>query len=136
MSRILVIDDDDAVRHTIQVVLERAGYEVVCVADGEQGVRAFERSAPLQLVITDIIMPNKEGLETIIEIRSHDATTPIIAVSGGSRTGNADFLKMALKFGANALLPKPFGHEDLVAAVHRLLPVSAAAACADHHAIP
>src|SRR5712692_8197387 len=122
MPRILVIDDDHAVRLTIQVILERAGYEVVCAADGEQGVRAFER-APPQLVITDIIMPNKEGLEAIVEIRARNATTPIIAVSGGGRIGNTDFLKMALKVGANAILPKPFEREDLVAAVRRLLPV-------------
>jgi DNA-binding response OmpR family regulator len=120
MARILVIDDDHAVRLTIQVILERDGHEVTCAADGEQGLRAFASASP-QLVITDIIMPNKEGLETIIQIRARNATTPILAMSGGGRVGNTDFLKMATQLGANEVLPKPFERQDLTAAVHRLL---------------
>jgi DNA-binding response OmpR family regulator len=121
MARILVIDDDHAVRLTIQVFLERAGHEVICAADGEQGLRAFASDSP-QLVITDIIMPNKEGIETIMQIRERDATIPIIAMSGGGRVGNADFLKMAARLGANEVLAKPFERQDLTAAVRRLLP--------------
>src|ERR1700732_10677 len=120
MARILVIDDDHAVRLTIQVILERDGHEVTCASDGEQGLRAFASASP-QLVITDIIMPNKEGLETIMQIRARNATTPIIARSGGGRVGNTDFLKMAAQLGANEVLPKPFERQDLTAAVHRLL---------------
>jgi len=96
MARILVIDDDHAVRLTIQVILECEGHEVVLAADGEHGMRAVTSTSP-QLIFTDIIMPNKDGLETIMQIRAHDATTPIIAMSGGGRVGNADFLKMAVK---------------------------------------
>jgi CheY-like chemotaxis protein len=73
------------------------------------------------LVITDLIMPNKEGIESIMQIRAHDPKTPILAMSGGGRLGNADFLKMAAGVGANATLPKPFESEDLIAAVRRLL---------------
>jgi CheY-like chemotaxis protein len=122
MARILVIDDDHAVRLTIQVILERDGHEVICAADGERGLRAFQSAAP-QLIITDIIMPNKEGLETIMEIRARDAAIPIIAMSGGGRVGNADFLKMALRVGASAILPKPFERQDLSAAVSRALTI-------------
>lgn len=121
MARILIIDDDHAVRLTVQVILEREGHEVVCASDGNQGLGAFASVSP-QLVITDIIMPNKEGLETIMQIRARDATTPIIAMSGGGRVGNADFLKMAAKVGANEILAKPFERHDLTAAVRRLLP--------------
>jgi DNA-binding response OmpR family regulator len=121
MARILVIDDDHAVRLTIQVILERDGHEVICASDGDQGLRAFASALP-QLVITDIIMPNKEGLETIMQIRACGATTPIIAMSGGGRVGNADFLKMAAELGANEVLPKPFERHDLTGAVRRLLP--------------
>jgi DNA-binding response OmpR family regulator len=121
MARILVIDDDHAVRLTIQTFLERAGHEVVCASDGDQGLRAFVSVSP-QLVITDIIMPNKEGIETIMQIRAHDATTPIIAMSGGGRVGNGDFLKMATRLGADQVLAKPFDRHELTAAVHRLLP--------------
>jgi DNA-binding response OmpR family regulator len=120
MARILVIDDDRAVRLTVQAFLERAGHQVVCAADGEQGLRAFASESP-QLVITDIIMPNMEGIELIMQIRAQDATIPIIAMSGGGRLGNADFLKMAARLGANEVLPKPFERQNLTAAVSRRL---------------
>src|SRR5882724_9977514 len=119
MARILVIDDDHAVRLTIQAILEREGHEITCASDGEQGLRAFTSISP-QLVLTDIIMPNKEGLDTIMQIRARDTTTPIIAMSGGGRVGNADFLKMAARLGANEILAKPFERKDLTAAVQRL----------------
>ncbi len=121
MARILVIDDDHAVRLTIQVILEREGHEVTCASDGDQGLSVLANVSP-QLIITDIIMPNKEGLATIMQIRERDTTTPIIAMSGGGRVGNTDFLKMAARLGANEVLPKPFERQDLTAAVHRLLP--------------
>jgi DNA-binding response OmpR family regulator len=120
MQLILVIDDDRAVRFTTQMILEDEGYEVICAVDGEQGLRAFERASP-QLVITDIIMPNKEGIETIMQIRSRDSKTPILAISGGGRIGNADFLQMAQRLGANEILAKPFKPQELVAAARRLL---------------
>ncbi len=120
MARILVIDDDPAVRLSIQLALEHEGHHVACASDGEQGLRAFALKAP-ELVITDLIMPNKEGIEAIMQIRAHDPKTPILAMSGGGRLGNADFLKMAATVGANATLPKPFESEDLIAAVRRLL---------------
>jgi DNA-binding response OmpR family regulator len=122
MQLILVIDDDHAVRLTTQMILEDAGYEVICAVDGEQGLRVFERTSP-HVVITDIIMPNKEGLETIMQIRSHGSKTPILAVSGGGRIGNADFLQMAGQLGANEILAKPFKPQELVAAVRRLLSI-------------
>jgi CheY-like chemotaxis protein len=121
MARILVIDDDHAVRLTIQVFLEREGHEVICASDGNEGLRAFTSDSP-QLIITDIIMPNKEGIETIMQIRQRDAAIPIIAMSGGGRVGNADFLKMAGRLGANEVLAKPFERQDLIAALRRLLP--------------
>jgi DNA-binding response OmpR family regulator len=120
MARILVIDDDPAIRITVQVVLERAGHEIISASDGEEGLRAIARGSP-QLIITDIIMPNKEGLEMIMEIRERDTKTPVLAMSGGGRIGNADFLKMALEVGANEILRKPFERQELNAAVLRLL---------------
>jgi DNA-binding response OmpR family regulator len=122
MKLILVIDDDLAVRLTAQMLLEDEGYKVICAVDGEEGLRMFERASP-QLVITDIIMPNKEGIETIMEIRSRCSKTPIIAISGGGRIGNADFLQMAQRIGANEILAKPFQPAELAAAVRRLLSV-------------
>jgi len=102
--------------------LSEKEYEVVCAADGEEGFRIFERASP-QLIITDLIMPNKEGIETIVEIRSRDPTIPIIAISGGARNDNIHFLQMARKLGANESLAKPFAWDQLIAAVRRLLPI-------------
>jgi len=122
MKLILVIDDHRAVRRIAQMILEDEGHKVICAVDGEQGLRMFERASP-QLVITDIIMPNKEGIETIMAIRSRGSKTPIIAISGGWRIGNADFLQMARQLAANEILAKPFKPQELAATVHRLLPV-------------
>jgi CheY-like chemotaxis protein len=120
MARILVIDDDSAVRLSVKLVLEHAGHEVICASDGSQGLREFATAAP-QLIVTDIIMPNKEGIETIIEIRARDAKIPILAMSGGGRVGNVEFLEAAIRHGANEILRKPFERKDLTAAVDRLL---------------
>ena len=120
MACILIIDDDQAVQLSLQISLEREGHQVECASDGEEGLRRFASKTP-DLVITDLIMPNKEGIETIMEMRKLDAKTPILAISGGGRLSNVDFLNMAAKVGANAILPKPFERPELVAAVRRLL---------------
>jgi CheY-like chemotaxis protein len=120
MARILIIDDDFAVRLSVQLALEREGHQVACASDGEQGLKAFASNPP-DLVVTDLIMPNKEGIETIMQIRARDPKTPILAISGGGRLNNGDFLKMAVKVGANAILSKPFERQDLTDAVRRLL---------------
>jgi DNA-binding response OmpR family regulator len=120
MARILIIDDDRAVQISVQFTLEREGHQVVCASDGDEGLRAFTSQTP-DLVVTDLIMPNKEGIETIMQIRERDSKTPILAISGGGRLSNVDFLKMAAKVGANAILAKPFERQELIAAVRRLL---------------
>jgi DNA-binding response OmpR family regulator len=116
--RILLVDDDAAVRDSIAVVLSNAGYTVDQAANGVDGMRLLRQHAP-DLVITDILMPQKEGIEIIREIRSLAAATPIIAISGGGG-GQADYLKMAQAFGANAALSKPFDPAALLALVERL----------------
>jgi len=120
MSRILVIDDEAGIREVIQVVLMREGHTVLAAKDGEVGLAAFVAGKP-DLVITDIIMPEKEGLETILAIRKLDPLVPIIAISGGGRTGNADYLPLAAKFGATATLTKPFGATALRELVGKML---------------
>ena len=116
--QVLVIDDDAAVRQTIALLLEDAGIEVVQAGDGKAGLSALQRCRP-DLIVTDVIMPEKEGLETIIEIRRLDRQLPIIAISGGGRIGNADFLEIASRLGASVTLPKPFDPETLVNLVRR-----------------
>jgi DNA-binding response OmpR family regulator len=120
MPKILVIDDDGLVRDTIVRILERKGYRVLVAEDGARGLRMFRSEQP-DLVITDIIMPEKEGLETIREIRGERPEAKILAVSGGGRIGNIDFLEFAGKLGACEIMPKPFDPADLLDAVGRCL---------------
>lgn len=127
-KRILVVDDDPAVRDSIAMVLESAGF---MVEQAEQGVTALRllRAQEPDLIITDILMPQKEGIETIREIRAVLPHTPIIAISGGT-DGGADYLKMALSFGASSVMPKPFDPMAMLELVDRLLFGSGASAAA------
>ena len=119
MANILLIEDEQIVAETLEIVLFKAGHDVVVAANGDIGLAQFIERKP-DLVITDIIMPEKEGLETIRAIREKDPSVPILAYSGGGRTRNFDFLRMADKLGANEVLRKPFTNEDMIAAVARL----------------
>ena len=107
LSKVLVIDDDPVARMTLRAILEDEGYSVTCAEDGRRGLEAFRKLSP-DLVVTDIIMPEKEGIETIRELQSIWPEGPIIAISGGGRTGNTDYLRLARGMGANAVLMKPF----------------------------
>jgi CheY-like chemotaxis protein len=120
MQKILVIDDDVLVRDTIVRILDRKGYQVLVAEDGARGLRLFRSEHP-DLVITDIIMPEKEGLETIRDIRGECPDAKIIAISGGARLGNLDFLQFAGKLGASEMIAKPFDPTDLVQLVSRCL---------------
>lgn len=120
MARILVVDDEELARFTMREILEGAGHEVAEAKNGAQGI-SLQRSRRFDIVITDIIMPEKEGVQTIIELRQEFPSLPIIAISGGGRTRNLDFLKIAEQYGARKILPKPFSEEELLAAVESCL---------------
>lgn len=120
MTLILVIDDEALVRDTIRLALQRSGYEIDEAADGEEGVRKFREKLP-ELVITDIIMPNKEGIETITEIRSISPGARVIAISGGGRIGDMRVLDYAKKLGADRVLEKPLREKTLLSAVSEML---------------
>lgn len=117
---ILIIDDEPMIRHLASRILDRAGYRALSAANGIQGVACFRRERPA-LVITDLIMPEREGIETIRHIRREGGDTPIIAISGGTLTGTADFLAMARELGATAILRKPFEPIELLLLVERCL---------------
>lgn len=122
MKRILLIEDNADVRTMLCDALKEAGYEVVAVADGNAGIEA-QRRAPADVVVTDLFMPEKEGLETIAELRQGFPQTKIVAISGGSsrlRGRQADHLTTARELGADAVLKKPFDPEQLVALVRQL----------------
>jgi DNA-binding response OmpR family regulator len=120
MSDILIIDDDAAVRITLQRVLQAAGFRVRAAADGEEGVAEFRRQNAV-LVITDIFMPEKDGLEVIRELRSLAPSLPILVTSGRARAGRVDFLETAIRLGASDVLAKPFDAEAIVSRVRQML---------------
>jgi DNA-binding response OmpR family regulator len=100
--------------------LVRAGYEIVAAGDGREGLR-MHRASPADLILTDLIMPEKEGLETIVEIRRDFPQSRVIAMSGGGRHHPEDFLPVARKLGAARTLAKPFTRDDLLTAVREVL---------------
>ena len=121
MARILIIDDDDQFRAMLRKMLERAGYnDIEDTAEGKVGVKLF-RQNPFDLVVTDIVIPDKEGIEIIIELNRDYPGIKIIAISGGGKIGPESYLEMAKSLGASITLEKPFGQSDLIDAVKELL---------------
>jgi len=120
MARILVIDDDEQVLDMLYESLTREGYDVLKASNGEQGLRLY-REKSVDLIITDIIMPEKEGIETIIELRQDFPNVKIIAISGGGRAGTKDYLQMAKIFGVQRTFTKPVAREQLLDAIKELI---------------
>jgi DNA-binding response OmpR family regulator len=122
MARILVIDDDEIVNGMIVQMLTEAGFEAEGAHDGAQGLKLFDQKT-YDLIITDIVMPGKEGIETIGAIRKKSRTLPIIAISGGGILNSDRYLAMALEFGANQTIQKPFGREAFLKVVRNCLSI-------------
>ncbi|MCK6454835.1 MAG: response regulator [Alphaproteobacteria bacterium] len=127
MAKILVIDDDPLMQQTIRRILERDTHEVHTANDGHDGV-ALLGARRYDLIITDIMMPRQEGIETIRSIREQANGLPILAISGGGSLGCGDVLSAATMLGANDALPKPFNARELIAKVRSLLPANTPAA--------
>ena len=122
MKNILVIDDDTAVRDCIRDMLEQSGYTVLEAENGVVGLGIF-RHNKVDLVIVDLFMPEKEGIETIIELRKDFPDLKILAISGGIPGYGPDhFLNVAQKLGADISLDKPFNMQQLLSMVEKLLP--------------
>jgi DNA-binding response OmpR family regulator len=120
MAKILVIDDDEAVCEVLELILSRHGHTVLRAANGEQGLDLFYNEE-FDLVITDILMPEKEGVETIREMRQADPDVRIIAISGGGSLRAEEYLVFAKKFGADATLVKPIDRAVLLTTVDSVL---------------
>jgi CheY-like chemotaxis protein len=130
MASILIIDDEEDIRDALQMVLERAGYEVKVASNGDEAIE-LQREQPAQLVITDIIMPEKDGVLTIKEMREEYPGLRIIAISGGGgveplayKPGaitTTAYLAAAKEVGADRVFTKPFDRKDLIQAVADLL---------------
>jgi DNA-binding response OmpR family regulator len=123
MARILVIDDYEPFRASVKDLLEANGYDVAVAVDGEDGIRQFELQ-PFDLVLCDVFMPKKEGMETIRDLRQLTAGTPIISVTGRSDAFETDFLRMTRELGATRAITKPFEVDEFLALVRRCLAVA------------
>ena len=126
MPDILVIDDDDDLRDTLRAILERAGYTVHEARNGREGCACCQ-AQPIALVITDLLMPEQEGMETIPQLLAMDPPPKIIAMSGGGLFRGQDLLHIATVLGAEHTLHKPIRARELLTAVQCLLggPLSA-----------
>jgi DNA-binding NtrC family response regulator len=120
MTKILVIEDDSSFRNVLVQMLARAGYDVRQAGDGNQAVEVCADFQP-DLVLTDIIMPDKEGLETIQDLLALNPNLKIIAMSGGGKFGPDSYLPLAQKLGAKATLQKPFMREELITTIEEVL---------------
>lgn len=120
MASVLIIDDDDMVRTMLLRTLTRGGHEAFGARDGVEGVARFLEH-PADLVITDIFMPNQEGLATIMELRRGAPDLKIIAISGGGARASLDVLPVAEALGARKTLRKPFTPSEVMEAVREVL---------------
>lgn len=120
MARIIVIDDEPYILLMLKKMLEKEGYEVEMATNGVEGSQIFEKQ-PADLIITDIVMPEKEGLETIMELKIKYPQLKIIAISGGGRVDSREYLNSAKLLGANKTFQKPFKKDEIIKAVRELL---------------
>jgi DNA-binding response OmpR family regulator len=119
MARILIVDDDDTICSLVALILTQAGHTAIAVQNGRDAARLLHRE-PYDLVITDILMPERDGLETIMALRREKKQVPVIAMSGMSRDAPL-YLEVAKKLGAVRTLAKPFTGPELVALVNGVL---------------
>lgn len=120
MACILLIDDEPHVRDVLRRILEGASHQVIEATNGREALQYYQ-TTPIDVIITDILMPEQDGLETIQALRRHAPQAKIIAMSGGGQMGLLDLLPVAEKLGAQCTIRKPLRRHELLAAVHQVL---------------
>lgn len=120
MKRILIIDDEQIVLEVLRKILELEGYEVVTAANGDEGIELFSQK-PCDLVITDMVMPGKDGLQTILDLRKEAPALAVIAMSGGGTISKERYLAVAGYLDGIITITKPFSLESITGAVAKLL---------------
>jgi YesN/AraC family two-component response regulator len=120
MAKILVIDDDPSILAMLKRMLEKAGYEVNIASNGKEGLEMIECCLP-DLLITDIVMPEKEGLELIFYLRKKNPGLKIVAISGGGRFNYEGYLTSAKYLGADLIFQKPLVHKEFLQAISDLI---------------
>jgi DNA-binding response OmpR family regulator len=119
-KRILVVDDNEDLRNTIGALLQADGFDVALAADGQAALAAHQ-ATPADVVLTDLFMPDKDGIETIVELRRLSPQLKIVAMSGWTSTQGSDYLQVAREIGASVTLQKPFDPEELSRVLRRLV---------------
>jgi len=122
---VLVIDDSEAVRRSVEQILSDAGYFAIIASSGSEGLRLWQETMP-ELVIADVMMPERDGIEMMMEMRREDPTVKILAMTGFRHSGSVDFPEMLRRLGADDVLLKPLAPEVLLAKVDRLVSLPAA----------
>lgn len=117
---VLVIEDDADIRNMISLILADEGYSVVEACNGLEGTKQLNCRGPFDLIVTDMLMPEKEGIETIREVKKQSPATKIVAISGGGICIPENYLNLALMMGADASLCKPFGRQELLDIIRNL----------------
>lgn len=120
MARILIVDDDATIRLLLRIVFEFSGYEVLEAGDGHEGMEGYRMGSP-DLIIIDLLMPRKGGLDTISELRREAPEVKIIAMSGSTQYGDSNLLDVAKQWGAQCAFQKPFQLSEMCEAVRELL---------------
>ena len=120
MPSILIIDDDDSVRESLRRTLHKEGYTIMEASEGRRGLKQLE-CQPVDVILLDMFMPDKDGLETIMALRRTHPGMKIIAMSGGGFKGRVDVLDVAKKLGVRRTLAKPFTREELIEAVEQVV---------------
>lgn len=118
MKKILIVDDEALIREGLEMALKLEGYMVEVADNGQDAIHKIELFRP-DVVVTDIIMPDKDGIELVLSIRKFDKNIRIIAISGGGRISANDHLRMARQLGANSILAKPFSINELVSEIEK-----------------
>ena len=119
-TSVLLVDDDDLFREMLSEALTSEGFEVREASEGHRGIALYAQQ-PTDVVITDVVMPDKEGLEMILQMKRLHAGVKIIAISGGGRGRSEGYLKTAKAFGAQLVLAKPFSHREIVDAIYQVI---------------
>jgi DNA-binding response OmpR family regulator len=118
-KRILVVDDNEDLRSTIQALLRADGFDVAVAGNGQAALE-LHQSRPADVVITDLFMPDKDGIETIVELKKLSPQLKIVAISGWTSTQGSDYLRVAREIGATVTLQKPFDPQELSRVVRQL----------------
>ena len=119
LTRVLVVDDDPGIRNFLRMLLELEGYEVALAANGLDALEE-QRKNPAAIILTDLFMPDVEGMETIVKLREEFPQARIIVMSGGGAYRGADYLSLARELGAARALKKPFAPQDLIDAMREV----------------